>query len=344
MTWTTLARDRRPRRGRDRRPLSCRANARCASGARRRRRAPSRARSARSTPKPMSGPSPIEDALDTIEAWRGKPRLRARQRRSVLLRRRNDADAPVLARRDGLPSRAFGLCARRGAARLEPAGLRDAVSAWPSARGDHSASAAGRADSGALLGRNDAGKACGAAHGARHGAIQAHDLRGDGRPDASASATAEAQNFALDDVAALNTIALEVFADRGARVLPRAAGLPDDWFEHDGQITKRDIRAITLSALAPRRGELLWDVGAGAGSVAIEWMLADPANRAVAIEARHDRAARIARNALTFGAPALCGRDREGAPRPRRPAPAGRRVRRRRRNDARTDRPGGRRA
>ena len=120
---------------------------------------------------------------------------------------------------------------------------------------------------------------------------------------ASAFATCEAEGFALGDVAALNTIALEVVADRDARVLPRAPGLPDDWFEHDGQITKRDIRAITLSALAPRRGELLWDIGAGSGSVAIEWMLADPANRAIAIEARHDRAARIARNALNARRP-----------------------------------------
>jgi precorrin-6Y C5,15-methyltransferase (decarboxylating) len=117
--------------------------------------------------------------------------------------------------------------------------------------------------------------------------------------------TSEAQSFALDSVAALNTIALEVVTDRGARVLPRAAGLPDDWFEHDGQITKREIRAMTLSQLAPRRGELLWDVGSGSGSVAIEWMLADPANNAVAIEARHDRAERIARNAQTFGVPGL---------------------------------------
>ncbi len=117
--------------------------------------------------------------------------------------------------------------------------------------------------------------------------------------------TAEAESFALDDVADLNTIALEVAADRDAPILPRAPGLPDDWFEHDGQITKRDVRAITLSALAPRRGELLWDVGAGSGSVAIEWMLADPANRAIAIEARADRTARIARNALALGAPAL---------------------------------------
>ena len=117
--------------------------------------------------------------------------------------------------------------------------------------------------------------------------------------------TTEAQSFALDDVAALNTIALEVAADREARILPRAPGLPDDWFEHDGQITKREIRALTLSQLAPGRGELLWDVGSGSGSVAIEWMLADPANSAVAIEARRDRAERIARNALSFGVPGL---------------------------------------
>jgi precorrin-6Y C5,15-methyltransferase (decarboxylating) len=117
--------------------------------------------------------------------------------------------------------------------------------------------------------------------------------------------TTEAQHFALDNVAALNTIALEVVSEHGARVLPRAAGLPDEWFEHDGQITKREIRAMTLSLLAPGRGELLWDVGSGSGSVAIEWMLADPTNSAVAIELRHDRAERIARNALSFGVPSL---------------------------------------
>ena len=91
----------------------------------------------------------------------------------------------------------------------------------------------------------------------------------------------------------------------GARVIARAAGLRDDLFEHDGQITKREIRAITLSSLAPRRGELLWDIGAGAGSVAIEWMLADPSMRAIAIEQRAERAARIHRNAAAFGVPGL---------------------------------------
>ncbi|MGA2045096.1 MAG: precorrin-6y C5,15-methyltransferase (decarboxylating) subunit CbiE [Roseiarcus sp.] len=114
-----------------------------------------------------------------------------------------------------------------------------------------------------------------------------------------------AEGFALPDIAALNTIALEVVAGRGARVVPRASGLPDDFFEHDGQITRREIRAMTLAALAPRRGQLLWDVGAGSGSVAIEWMLADPANRAIAIDRHPVRAARIARNAATLGAPGL---------------------------------------
>lgn len=114
-----------------------------------------------------------------------------------------------------------------------------------------------------------------------------------------------AQGFALEDIAPLNLVALEVVADAGARLLARAPGLPDACFEHDGQITKREIRAVTLSALAPLRGQLLWDVGAGAGSVAIEWMLADPSMRAVAIEARRDRAARIRRNALALGVPGL---------------------------------------
>jgi precorrin-6Y C5,15-methyltransferase (decarboxylating) len=88
-------------------------------------------------------------------------------------------------------------------------------------------------------------------------------------------------------------------------VIPRASGLADSLFEHDGQITKREIRAMTLAALAPRRGELLWDIGAGSGSVAIEWMLADPANRAIAIERHPERAARIARNAAALGVPGL---------------------------------------
>jgi precorrin-6Y C5,15-methyltransferase (decarboxylating) len=117
--------------------------------------------------------------------------------------------------------------------------------------------------------------------------------------------TTAAASFDLGDVGPLNAVALEVEASPGARVLARTAGLPDALFEHDGQITKREIRAVTLAALSPRRGELLWDVGAGAGSVAIEWMLADPSMRAVAIEARSDRAGRTRRNAAAFGVPGL---------------------------------------
>jgi len=116
---------------------------------------------------------------------------------------------------------------------------------------------------------------------------------------------ARADAFTLDDIAPLNTVAVEVDAEDGAPIIPLAPGLPDDWFEHDGQLTKRDIRAVTLSALAPRKGELLWDVGAGAGSIAIEWMLSDPANRAIAIERDAARTARIARNALSLGVPDL---------------------------------------
>jgi precorrin-6B C5,15-methyltransferase / cobalt-precorrin-6B C5,C15-methyltransferase len=117
--------------------------------------------------------------------------------------------------------------------------------------------------------------------------------------------TSTAGAFDLGAIDALNTVAVEVAAGPGARVISRAAGLSDALFEHDGQITKREIRAVTLSALAPRRGELLWDIGAGAGSVAIEWMLADSTLRAAAIEMRPDRAARVRRNAAAFGVPSL---------------------------------------
>jgi len=116
---------------------------------------------------------------------------------------------------------------------------------------------------------------------------------------------AAAAGFNLRDVDPLNTVAIEVEAAPGARVIARAPGLPDNLFEHDGQITKREVRAITLSSLAPRRGELLWDIGAGSGSVSIEWMLADTSVRAIAIEAQPERAARIRRNAAAFGVPGL---------------------------------------
>jgi precorrin-6B C5,15-methyltransferase / cobalt-precorrin-6B C5,C15-methyltransferase len=114
-----------------------------------------------------------------------------------------------------------------------------------------------------------------------------------------------AVDFALDGIDPLNLVALELTAAPGARVIPLAPGLPDAWFEHDGQLTRQDIRAITLAALAPRQGELLWDIGAGSGSVGIEWMLASSSNRAVAIERDAVRAGRIARNAAALGVPDL---------------------------------------
>ncbi len=117
--------------------------------------------------------------------------------------------------------------------------------------------------------------------------------------------TTTAAGFDLADVAPLNTIALEVEASPTATVLSLAPGLDDALFEHDGQLTKREIRAVTLAALAPRQGELLWDVGLGAGSIAIEWLLRHPSLKAIGIEAEPARAARAARNAASLGTPDL---------------------------------------
>ncbi len=115
--------------------------------------------------------------------------------------------------------------------------------------------------------------------------------------------TTTAAGFDLPEIDPLNTIAIEVPADAPcAAIVP---GRPDGLFDHDGQITKSDIRAVTLARLAPRRGDILWDVGAGSGSVAIEWMLAHPANRAHAVERHPERAARIVRNAAALGVPQL---------------------------------------
>lgn len=116
---------------------------------------------------------------------------------------------------------------------------------------------------------------------------------------------ARAADWAQARTADLNTIAVTCRADADARVLSAASGRPDTEFDHDGQLTKRDVRAVTLARLAPGRGELLWDVGGGSGAVGIEWMLADPGNRAVAVESRADRVARIAANARSCGVPDL---------------------------------------
>ncbi len=117
------------------------------------------------------------------------------------------------------------------------------------------------------------------------------------------SRTATADNFTLDGIDPLNTIGIEVAgAGEGLSLVP---GRSDRLFEHDGQITKADMRAVTLARLAPRPGQVLWDVGAGSGSVGIEWILAHPANRAQAVERHPDRAAVIRRNAATLGVSGL---------------------------------------
>ncbi len=103
----------------------------------------------------------------------------------------------------------------------------------------------------------------------------------------------------------LNTIAVACRAGPKAVIHSRVPGLADQAFEHDGQITRREARAVTLSALAPLPGALLWDVGAGCGSVAIEWLRAALRARAVAIERKPERAAIMARNAAALGVPHL---------------------------------------
>lgn len=107
-----------------------------------------------------------------------------------------------------------------------------------------------------------------------------------------------AEGFGLAGIA--HPVAVAIEAD-GAAGLSRASGLADALFINDGQITKRPVRALTLSALAPRPGEVLWDLGAGSGSVSVEWCLAAPGTLARAVEARPDRAANIRRNAEAFG-------------------------------------------
>ncbi|MBT0626549.1 precorrin-6y C5,15-methyltransferase (decarboxylating) subunit CbiE [Pseudomonas fluorescens] len=106
-------------------------------------------------------------------------------------------------------------------------------------------------------------------------------------------------------VADLNLVAIDCVTDANTPRLSRLAGLPDSAFQHDGQLTKRDVRAMTLARLAPMPGELLWDVGAGSGSIGIEWMRAHPSCRALAIEADAGRQGLIEHNRDALGAPGL---------------------------------------
>jgi precorrin-6B C5,15-methyltransferase / cobalt-precorrin-6B C5,C15-methyltransferase len=114
-----------------------------------------------------------------------------------------------------------------------------------------------------------------------------------------------AETWPLGRVAALNTIAIECKPGPKAKLLSRRAALPDDAFEHDGKLTKRAVRAATLAALAPVAGELLWDVGAGSGAIAIEWLRSGRALAAIAIDRDAARCGTAARNAAALGVPEL---------------------------------------
>lgn len=107
------------------------------------------------------------------------------------------------------------------------------------------------------------------------------------------------------NLADLNTIAVDCEASPTARIWSRLAGLPDSAYGHDGQLTKREVRAMTLAALGPLPGQLLWDVGAGCGSISIEWLRTHPRCRAIAVESHTDRLQQIAQNAATLGVPSL---------------------------------------
>lgn len=114
-----------------------------------------------------------------------------------------------------------------------------------------------------------------------------------------------ANEWSNPEIAALNLVAIDCRADAGTLRLSPVCGLPDAAFKHDGQLTKRDVRAITLARLAPLPDELLWDVGAGCGSIGIEWMRAYPTCRALAIEADEGRQQLIELNRDALGVPGL---------------------------------------
>jgi precorrin-6B C5,15-methyltransferase / cobalt-precorrin-6B C5,C15-methyltransferase len=114
-----------------------------------------------------------------------------------------------------------------------------------------------------------------------------------------------ARSWSKSDLAALNIIAVECHIDPTATPLNRLPGLPDSAYHHDGQLTKREVRAITLAALAPMPGELLWDVGAGCGSIGIEWLRSHPRCRAISIEQHSHRLEFISDNMAALGTPHL---------------------------------------
>ena len=121
-----------------------------------------------------------------------------------------------------------------------------------------------------------------------------------GKAERVLEGTAEAWR---EDVADFHTLAIELKPLAGSRFLSQTPGLPDDAFHHDGKMTKREIRAVTLAALGPHPGATLWDIGAGCGSVGIEWLRASPRGKAIGFEPHDERRARADLNALELGVP-----------------------------------------
>lgn len=130
------------------------------------------------------------------------------------------------------------------------------------------------------------------------GASTLHVMEALGGPRARVRSM-QADQMVLGEIA--HPVAVGIATAGEGQAVPTASGLPDDLFASDGQITKRPVRALTLSALAPRAGETLWDIGAGSGSIGIEWLLSHPANHAIALEADPVRAARARANAAALG-------------------------------------------
>lgn len=138
----------------------------------------------------------------------------------------------------------------------------------------------------------------------------------EGASESRRSGTASGWGVEREQVPPLNVVAIETRrsaapserdggADGETARLHLGAGLPDSAYETDGQLTKWEVRALTLAALAPAPGDVLWDIGGGTGTIGIEWMRAHPSCRAIAVERREDRAARIERNAAALGVPGL---------------------------------------
>jgi precorrin-6Y C5,15-methyltransferase (decarboxylating) len=126
-----------------------------------------------------------------------------------------------------------------------------------------------------------------------------------GGPAERVSAATTADELPAEGWADLSLLAVEAVPGPDAQILSRLPGLPSSVFESDGQISRRELRVLALAGLAPAPGQLLWDIGAGSGSIGIEWMRTAPSCRTIAIEPRPDRAGRIGRNALALGVPGL---------------------------------------